>query len=92
MKIVIDIDEKSREQLFDIANNGLDIPTGLENVMIMSIVNGTPIVRGKWIKTVSQNHPQAIYYDYKCSNCSHHRNKPMPYCEICGAKMKGENE
>lgn len=52
----------------------------------------TPITRGKWIKTVSQNHPQAIYYDYKCSNCSHHRNKPMPYCEICGAKMKGDTE
>lgn len=43
MKIVIDIDEISREQLFDIANNGFDVPIGLENIMMKSIVNGTPL-------------------------------------------------
>ncbi len=62
------------------------------NVAEMIIANGKPIIDGEWIKTVSQNHPQAIYYDYKCSNCSHHRNKPMPYCEICGAKMGESGE
>lgn len=47
---------------------------------------------GKWIKIVSLNYSQAIIYDYKCSNCSHHRNRPMPYCEICGAKMEGSED
>lgn len=43
MKILIDIPEELRERLFNIVNYGMDIATGLENVMIMSIVNGTPI-------------------------------------------------
>ena len=43
MKLIIDIDKNSRERLFDIANNGLNVPMGLENIMIMAIVNGTPI-------------------------------------------------
>lgn len=43
MKIVIDIPEELRERLFNIVNYGMDIATGLENEMIMSIVNGTPI-------------------------------------------------
>jgi hypothetical protein len=46
MKLIIDIDEKSRECLFDIANNGLDISMGLENIMIMAIVNGTSLPEG----------------------------------------------
>ena len=43
MKILIDIPEGLRERLFNIANYGMDVATGLENVMIMSIVNGTPV-------------------------------------------------
>lgn len=62
------------------------------NVAEMIIANGKPIIDGEWVKAVSQNHSQAIIYDYKCSNCSHHRNKPMPYCEICGAKMDKSEE
>lgn len=46
MKIVIDIDENSIEQLFDIVNNGLDVSEGLENIMIMAIANGTPLPKG----------------------------------------------
>lgn len=49
MKLVIDIDENSREQLFDIANNGLDVPIGLKNIVIMAIVNGKPLGKSKYI-------------------------------------------
>lgn len=43
MELIINIDENSRKQLFDIANNVLDIPLGLESRMITAIVNGTPL-------------------------------------------------
>ena len=46
MKIVIDIDEEVRNELFDIANNGKDISLYLQNTIIMEIVNGTPLPKG----------------------------------------------
>lgn len=64
MKLIIDIDETSRERLFDIANNDLDIPIGLENIMIMAIVNGTPIpdnaTNGDMIISLYPNHKYTI--------------------------------
>lgn len=44
--------------------------------------------RAKWIATTSLQEGQITWRDYKCSNCSHHRSKPMNYCEVCGAKME----
>ena len=43
MRVLIDIDENLREQLFDIVNSSLNIPLGLQSIMIMAIVNGTPL-------------------------------------------------
>lgn len=53
MKIVIDISEEARNALFDIANNGKDISMGLQNTVIMAIVNGIPYEKRpqKW-KTI----------------------------------------
>lgn len=42
----------------------------------------------KWIVTTSLQEGQITWKDYKCSNCSHHRGKPMNFCEVCGAKME----
>lgn len=42
----------------------------------------------KWIVTTSLQEGQITWRDYKCSNCSHHRGKPMNFCEVCGAKME----
>ena len=44
--------------------------------------------RAKWIATTALQEGQITWRDYKCSNCSHHRGKPMNYCEVCGAKME----
>jgi len=46
MKLIIDIDEEARNELFDIANNGRDISLSLQNTMIMAIANGTPLPKG----------------------------------------------
>ena len=45
-------------------------------------------MRAKWIATTSLQEGQITWRDYKCSNCSHHRRKPMNFCEVCGAKME----
>ena len=45
-------------------------------------------VRAMWIVTTSLQEGQITWRDYKCSNCSHHREKPMNFCEVCGAKME----
>ena len=45
-------------------------------------------MRATWISKVALQEGQIIWRDYKCSNCSHHRGKPMNYCEVCGAKME----
>ena len=44
--------------------------------------------RAKWIATTALQEGQITWRDYKCSNCSHHREKPMNFCEVCGAKME----
>lgn len=44
--------------------------------------------RAKWIATTALQEGQITWRDYKCSNCSHHRGKPMNFCEVCGAKME----
>lgn len=45
-------------------------------------------MRAKWIVTTSMQEGQITWRDYKCSNCSHHRGKPMNFCEVCGARME----
>ena len=46
MQIVIDIDEKLRERLFDVANDGVVLSLGIQAEMVKSIVNGTPLPKG----------------------------------------------
>lgn len=43
---------------------------------------------GEWIPCKSTRNGQVTNIDYKCSECSHHKDRPFPYCEICGAKME----
>lgn len=43
MKLIIDIDEESKDRLNDICNSGSDIPLGLQAVMMKAIANGTPL-------------------------------------------------
>lgn len=43
---------------------------------------------GEWIACKSTRNGQITNIDFKCSNCSHHKDRPVPYCEICGARMK----
>ena len=45
-------------------------------------------MRAKWIATTALKEGQITWIDYKCSNCSHHRSKPMNFCEVCGADMR----
>lgn len=45
-------------------------------------------MKATWISKVALQDGQITLMDYKCSNCSHHRGKPMNFCEVCGAKME----
>lgn len=40
-----------------------------------------------WIPCISNREGQISWRDYKCSKCSHHKDRPMPFCEICGSIM-----
>ena len=58
-------------------------------VKVIKALPPSPIrPKGKWIATTSLQEGQITWKDYKCSNCSHHREKPMNFCEVCGAKME----
>lgn len=46
MQIVIDISEEVREHIFDLANDGNEIPLGINAHMVKAIVNGTPLPKG----------------------------------------------
>lgn len=46
MQIVIDIPEEVREHIFDLANDGNEIPLGINAHMVKAIVNGTPLPKG----------------------------------------------
>ena len=41
MQIVIEMSERTREKIFDILNNGLDFPLGLQCVLLNAIAKGT---------------------------------------------------
>lgn len=41
----------------------------------------------EWIPCISNREGQISWHDYKCSKCSHHKDRPMPFCEICGSIM-----
>lgn len=43
MQIVIDMPEEVREHIFDLANDGNEIPLGINAHMVKAIVNGTPL-------------------------------------------------
>ena len=43
MQIVIEIDEKLRERLFDVVNDGVVLSLGIQAEIVKSIVNGTPL-------------------------------------------------
>ena len=43
MKIVIDIDKGIREHILDLANDGNEIPLGINAHMIKAIANGKPL-------------------------------------------------
>ena len=61
----------------------------IDRQVIMNMPPAEPQrMRAKWIATTSLQEGQITWIDYKCSNCSHHRSKPMNFCEICGAKME----
>ena len=56
------------------------------------IISSADRPKGEWIRTESTKKGQVVYYDYKCSICSHHRNRRMNFCEVCGADMRGEEK
>lgn len=58
-----------------------------------SVIEASELLRkkrpyGEWIPCKSTRTGQVTNIDYKCSKCSHHKDRPMPYCEICGSIMK----
>lgn len=61
---------------------------------IIDIIEELPTMkkRGKWIQCISTTEGQITWYDYKCSCCSHHRDRRMNFCEVCGADMRGEEK
>ena len=69
--------------------NGGYIAPHMARQMICELPSAQPQrMRAKWIATTSLQEGQIPWKDYKCSNCSHHRGKPMNFCEVCGAKME----
>ena len=79
-----------------ITNHWSDFSNAANYRTALACVDAVPTVtpaqpqrmRAKWIATTSLQEGQITWIDYKCSNCSHHRSKPMNYCEVCGAKME----
>ena len=48
--------------------------------------------KGEWLVTESIQDGQITWLNYKCSECGHHRDRKMNYCEVCGADMRGDKE
>lgn len=46
MKLIIDMPEEVREYIFDLANDGNEIPLGINAHMVKAIVNGIPLPKG----------------------------------------------
>ena len=46
MQIVIDINDEVREHILDLANDGKEIPLGINAHMIRAIANGMPLPKG----------------------------------------------
>ena len=59
MKLIIDISEEVREHIFDLVDNGNEIPLGINAHMIKAIVNGKSIpdnaTNGDMIKVLFPN-------------------------------------
>lgn len=83
MQIVIDIDDEVREHILDLANDGKEIPLGINAHMIRAIANGKTITQGQWVKQNSV---------LRCSVCQNgvERYNKYPYCPNCGSSMKEE--
>lgn len=79
--------QQAIETFKDCAVNGVGIDG------IVDALNQLPPAEPKrihatWISKVALQDGQITLMDYNCSNCSHHRGKPMNFCEVCGAKME----
>ena len=82
----------SRQAAIDVIES-FDVLDGYQDkVELASRIEALPAepqrMRAQWIATTSLQEGQITWRDYKCSNCSHHRGKPMNFCEVCGAKME----
>lgn len=87
----------SRQDALDICDHAIDLFKGQFGAGVLvaikeSIEELPPAepkrIRAKWIATTALQEGQITWRDYKCSNCSHHRARPMNFCEVCGAKME----
>lgn len=88
MKLVIDIPDHVYEHAKSMSEDGND-----EYDAMRAIAKGEKErPHGEWIPCKSTRTGQVTNIDYKCSKCSHHKDRPVPYCEICGAIMKKEGE
>lgn len=89
-QVTIDkINERQRKLIycFGFENDAVKI-MDIAKSIVTSIPPAQPErMRAKWIVTTSLQEGQITWIDYRCSNCSHHREKPMNFCEVCGAKM-----
>lgn len=88
---------EAMEKKFDIAiekkfDNAMDkafYTVGLSEgfIIVEEIINEQPTIeppRGEWKKYGN------LYFDYECSLCGRLSEFDTPFCQHCGARMKGE--
>lgn len=101
---LIDADELKKHQVEGYQANGVElVPIMLVHVSVIDSALTVPNEymrgyeaaereykkpQGTWIPCKSTRTGQITNIDYKCSECFHHKDRPVPYCEICGAKMQ----
>lgn len=88
---LIDADKLTQKMIVLFNLYGEETPT---DYVLIEIENAPTIDRphGEWIPCKSTRTGQVTNIDYKCSNCSHHKDRPVPYCEICGSDNRKGGE
>ena len=83
MKLIIDISEKTTNEIKDNALFANSISSDIRWNVTSAIVNGTPLPKGHWIHRTQDG---GCFWE-ECSACHTERAFPTKYCPDCGAYM-----
>ena len=98
MKIVIDIPEKTVNEIKDNVMFADNISSDIRWDITSAIVNGTPLKKGHWVGLEYDGYADGnpVYDIWECSECGWEHNGEDDtltcYCPNCGANMRGDEE